>query len=70
VLLTAFGPNPDGQGTLLRVWEDAGQSGPLTITLPEQMQPGDAQPVDLRGRPLGQPLRVVDPASFLVQAMP
>jgi len=81
VLLTAFGPNPDGQGTLLRVWEDAGQSGPLTITLPEQMPPGDAQPVDLRGRPLGQPLRVVDdkltfelgafePASFLVQAMP
>ncbi|MBN2130646.1 MAG: hypothetical protein JW741_14180, partial [Sedimentisphaerales bacterium] len=81
VLLTAFGPNPDGQGTLLRVWEDAGQSGPLTITLPEQMHLSDAQPVDLRGRPFGRPLRVVDdkftfelgafePASFLVQTMP
>lgn len=79
VLLTAFGPNPDGQGTLLRVWEDAGQSGPLTITLPEQMQASTAQPIDLRGRPEGQSLQVIDdkftfelgafkPASFVMQA--
>jgi alpha-mannosidase len=77
VLLTAFGPNPDGQDTLLRVWEDAGQSGPLTVTLPEQMQAHTAQPVDLRGRPVGQSLPVRDgtftfeldafkPASFVI----
>ena len=34
VLLTAFGDNPDGTGTLLRVWEQAGTSGDLTVTLP------------------------------------
>jgi alpha-mannosidase len=79
VLLTAFGPNPDGQGTLLRVWEDAGQSGPLTIALPRQMRVRDVQPIDLRGRPVGQPLPAVDggftfelrafqPASFLMQS--
>jgi Glycosyl hydrolases family 38 N-terminal domain len=81
VLLTALGPNPDGQGTLLRVWEDAGQSGPLTITLPEQMQTDSAQPIDLRGRPLGRSLPVANnnftfelgafqPASFLMQTGP
>ena len=81
VLLTAFGPNPDGQGTLLRVWEDAGQFGPLTITLPKQMQAGTAQPIDLRGRLVGPSLQVVDdkftfelgafkPASFVMQVKP
>ena len=34
VLLTAFGDNPDGAGTCLRVWEQAGASGELTVTLP------------------------------------
>jgi alpha-mannosidase len=81
VLLSAFGPNPDGPGTLLRVWEDAGQSGPLTIILPESMQAGTAQPLDLRGRPAGKPLSVIDnrftfelgafePASFGIQLEP
>ncbi len=78
VFLTAFGPNPDGQGTLLRVWEDAGQSGPLTVTLPEQVQVSTVQPIDLRGRSVKQPLPVVHkkftfdlgafkPASFVLQ---
>lgn len=78
VLLTAFGPNPDGPGTLLRVWEDAGQSGPLTVTLPRPTRVKDVQPIDLRGRPVGRPLPVVDggftfelrafqPASFLTR---
>jgi hypothetical protein len=81
VLLTALGPNPDGQGTLLRVWEDAGQSGPLTVTLPKQMEAGSVQPIDLRGRPLGRPLPVANnnftfelgafqPASFVMHARP
>ncbi|MEN6424126.1 MAG: hypothetical protein ABFE13_02090 [Phycisphaerales bacterium] len=81
VLLTAFGPNPDGQGTLVRVWEDAGQSGPLTVALPRQTHVGDVQPIDLRGRPVGPPMQTDDdgftfelgafePASFLVQVRP
>ena len=35
---TAFGPNPDGEGTLLRLWELAGASGSLTVRLPEAMK--------------------------------
>ena len=34
MLATAFGQNPDGPGTLLRVWEQAGISGKLTVTIP------------------------------------
>jgi len=81
VLLTALGPNPDGQGTLLRVWEDAGQSGPLTVTLPEQMQVTSIRPIDLCGRLVGQRLPVIGgqfafqlgafkPASFLMEVKP
>jgi len=77
VLLTAFGPNPDGDGTLLRVWEDAGQSGELTVALPAGCGVERVQPIDLRGRPVGEPIVVTDgkftcqlgkyqPRSFLV----
>jgi alpha-mannosidase len=34
VVITAFGKNPDGEGTILRLWEQAGNSGLCTITLP------------------------------------
>ena len=34
VLVTAFQKNPLGPGVLLRVWEQAGVGGKLTITLP------------------------------------
>ena len=34
VAVTAFGPNPDGPGTVLRVWEQGGAAGPLTVMLP------------------------------------
>jgi alpha-mannosidase len=53
VALTAFGQNPDGTGTLLRVWEQAGVSGGLTITIPGNFTSATA--VNLRGEPLGQP---------------
>lgn len=49
ILLTAFGPNPDGDGTLLRVWEQAGVSGKLTVTLPVAEKFSTAMPVNLRG---------------------
>jgi len=60
VLVTAFGPNPDGDGTLLRLWEQAGQDGPCRVRLPEALQHAKAQPCDLRGRALGDPLPVRD----------
>ncbi len=58
VLVTALTPNPDGEGLLLRVWENAGQAGPLAVTLPSGLGVTQAQPVDLRGRPREAPLRI------------
>ncbi|MCX6925031.1 MAG: hypothetical protein NT154_17735, partial [Verrucomicrobia bacterium] len=37
VLVTAFSPNPDGPGTVLRLWESAGQAGECEVTLPVGM---------------------------------
>lgn len=34
VLVTSFGKNRDGEGMTLRLWEQAGQGGECTITLP------------------------------------
>jgi alpha-mannosidase len=78
VLVTAFGPNPDGQGTLLRLWDQSGVSGPVNIVLPPGLHAATLQPVDPRGRKTGNPiavkgdaakiqLGVFAPASFLVQ---
>ena len=33
----AFCPNPDGDGTLLRIWEQAGNGSEVTITLPPRI---------------------------------
>jgi len=49
MLVTAFGPNPDGQGTILRIWEKEGKSGDLTITLPAGTHFSQAVPCNLRG---------------------
>jgi hypothetical protein len=79
-LVTAFGENPDGDGTLLRVWEQAGVSGGVTVTLGA---PGDspgfasATPDNLRGEKTGVAVAVKDgkfsfkldayaPASFVL----
>ena len=56
VTVTAFGPNPDGAGTLLRVWEQAGHSGELTVTLPAKFTSATA--VNLRGEKTGEPRRI------------
>jgi len=58
ILVTAFGQNPDGPGTLLRLWEQAGQSGACTVELPAGLRPASVQPVNLRGEPAGPPLKV------------
>jgi hypothetical protein len=57
ILVTAFGANPDGAGTILRLWEYAGQGGACEVTLPEGLVAGTAQPLDLRGRVVGAPIR-------------
>ncbi|MCX6929856.1 MAG: hypothetical protein NT154_42585 [Verrucomicrobia bacterium] len=55
-LVTAFGQNPDGQGTLLRIWEQAGISGGLSVSLPGKFT--SATPVNLRGEASGKPVAV------------
>jgi hypothetical protein len=57
VRVTAFCPNPDAdkgvQGTLIRLWEQSGESGEVTVTLPEGLKASWAQPVNLRGEKKG-----------------
>jgi len=76
VLVTAFAKKAKGSETLLRVWEQAGISGKLTITVPERFN--KAIPINLRGEKIAMPSAIskgkirVDlpayaPASFLIQ---
>ena len=78
VKVTAFGPNPDGEGLVLRLWELAGHAGVCDVRLPAGMIPRTIQPADLRGRPIGKPIPVDNgkfrapihryaPASFLLK---
>jgi hypothetical protein len=79
VMVIALGEDPDGNpGTLLRVWEQGGLSGALTVTLPTGPKATDAQPVNLRGEKTGPPIPITDgkltfalpayaPASFILQ---
>ena len=54
VIVTAFGEDPNGNaGTLLRVWEQAGTSGKLIVTLPKGMNVSVAELVNLRGEKTG-----------------
>ena len=79
VLVTAFGSDPDANpGTLLRVWEQAGNAGELLVTLPKDMNASKATPVNLRGVSTGEPITINDgrfklnlgayaPASFVFE---
>ncbi len=78
VLVTAFGQNPDGAGTLLRLWDQAGVGGECTVTLPAAIAVKSVLPVNLRGAMAGDPIPVRDhafgvklgpfaPASFVLQ---
>ncbi len=60
VLITAFGPNPDGDGLLLRLWEQIGDDQPCRVRLPQGLRPASVQPCDLRGRPAGEPIPAKD----------
>ena len=76
VMVTAFGPNPGGDGNILRVWEQAGQDGEVTVTIPGKFT--IATPVNLRGEKTGEPAKIADgkltfhlgkyaPVSFVLQ---
>jgi alpha-mannosidase len=79
VLVTAFGTDPDGNpGTLLRVWDQSGVSGQLTVELPPNFSAAKAQPINLRGEKSGEPISVVSgkftielkafaPASYILE---
>jgi hypothetical protein len=79
VIVTAFGADPDeNPGTLLRVWEQAGISGNITVTLPKSLKVSKATPVNLRGEKKGDPVTVKSgklnfdlgayaPASFILE---
>lgn len=77
VLVTAFGPNTDGEGDLLRLWEQSGEKGMCVVTLPGKSY-RSAQLCNLRGEPIGEPLPVKSgkievelgayaPASFILK---
>ena len=60
VEVTAFGPNPDGPGLILRLWEQIGNDGECTVRLPAGLKVASVRPCDLRGRPRGNPLAMRD----------
>ncbi|HPA17129.1 MAG TPA: hypothetical protein PLU30_05235 [Verrucomicrobiae bacterium] len=60
ILVTAFTANPDGEGTLLRLWEQVGRGGPCHVILPGGYHASSAQPCDLRGRATGEPSAIHD----------
>jgi hypothetical protein len=78
ILITAFGNDPFGNpGTLVRLWEQAGKSGKVVVTLPPQLKYTKAVPVNLRSQILGDAIQIVNnkfscdvnsfaPASFLL----
>ena len=61
ILVTAFGNDPFGnKGTLLRLWEQAGKSGKVTVTLPAQLKFTKALPVNLRSEPVGKVIQIIN----------
>jgi hypothetical protein len=70
LLLTAFGHNPYGEGTLLRLWDQVGDSGTCTVQLPSGMKACTAQPCNLRGEITGPPLAVSESGTFNVTTKP
>ena len=70
LLVTAFGPNPYGKGTLLRLWEQTGDSGLFTIQLPVGMRARAARLCDLRGQTINPPIAVSEKGTFNLTVKP
>jgi hypothetical protein len=60
VLVTAFGKNPNGDGMILRLWEQAGNSGNCIVSLPDCLNGREVIPVNLRGEENGRAFKVTD----------
>ena len=58
VRLTHFAPNRDGDGTVLRLWEQNGDRGKVIVTLPKPCPFTKALPVNLRGEKIGEPVAI------------
>jgi alpha-mannosidase len=78
VLVTSFGPNPFGNGTIIRLWEQSGDAVKCKITLPDGAIFTKAVPVNLRGEKSGNVIVIKNysfevemgaykPASFLLE---
>jgi hypothetical protein len=79
VLVTAFGPNPEGSGTLLRLWEQAGKGGTCRVHLPEGARFMSAVGCNLRGErmegvrydvrdgAISLPIRPYQPVSLILE---
>ena len=70
LLLTAFGRNPYGAGTLLRLWEQAGNTATCTIQLPAGMKARIAQFCNLRGEITGPSVAISESGTFDVTTKP
>ncbi len=65
ISISSFGEDPDTGKMMLRMWEMAGlgkDDPAMTVTLPQEMNAKSVTPCDLRGRPIGEPIRVKDGA--------
>ncbi|MCC7523842.1 MAG: hypothetical protein IT250_03410 [Chitinophagaceae bacterium] len=60
VLITAFGDNPDGEGTILRLWEQAGISGKCEVKFTTGDHVKAVVPIDLRGTVTGKKITVTN----------
>ena len=58
IKITNFLPDPDSEGYLLRLWEQAGVAGTCTVKLPMGSRIKSAQPVNLRKVLIGSPIEV------------
>jgi alpha-mannosidase len=58
IVLVSFISNPDGNGSLMRLWEQCGTSGNLIVRFPEGSKFIKATPVNLRGEIEGKPIPV------------
>jgi len=60
ILVTAFGKNRDGEGELIRLWEQSGADTKCTVSLPKESLYKSAQPCNLRGVSTGKALTISD----------
>jgi len=68
ILVTAFGNNRDGEGTVLRIWDQSGTGGNCTVTMPEGSVFSELTRINLRGVPLNEKCMGIKDNSFSTEA--